>query len=106
MSKKCQIVLGSTSMEITPEPIASNATELLAKTNIESVHYTGPNNKPAPPDDAWWIYPYPSQTVIDVRMRGGHHFSIELQDVTNQPTWSTGDLAGIQAAIADINAWL
>lgn len=107
MSKKCQIVLGTTAMQITPEPVASNTVELIAKTNIESVHPIGPNFKPTTAEDApWWIYPYPSQTSIDVVMRNGHRMNIELQDITNQPTWSTGNLAGIQAAMADINAWL
>lgn len=56
--------------------------------------------------DGEWIYEYPTMTCIQVQMQDGSRMAIELQNVTNQPTWNTGDLAGLNAAIAAINAWL
>ena len=46
MSRKVQIVLGTTSMEVTPEPIASNTPELYAKGNIVGVFATRRQVKP------------------------------------------------------------
>lgn len=107
MSKKVQVVLGATAMEITPEPIASNAKELLPKDQIMGVYPIKRNVKPSAPENAaWWIYPYASMTVIEVVLDDGRRFNIELQDITNQATWNLGTLAAQQAAINDINAWL
>lgn len=53
-----------------------------------------------------WTYPYLAMTVLQINMNDGSSVSIELQDVSNQSTWSTGTLAGLKAAEADINAFL
>lgn len=56
--------------------------------------------------DNFWKYRYPTITQININQYDEEVFNIDLQDVSNQPTWSTGDLAGINAAVAAINAWL
>jgi hypothetical protein len=53
-----------------------------------------------------WIYPYPTITIIEILATGDRKFNIELQDVSNKPTWNQGTLASLNQAIADINAWL
>lgn len=56
--------------------------------------------------DNEWIYPYPTMTVMEIELTDGSKVSIELQDVSNQSTWSTGLKSGLQAAIAALNAFL
>lgn len=53
-----------------------------------------------------WIYPYRVMTVVEIDFIDGARLNIELQDVSNQNTWNTGNQAGINAAIAAINTWL
>lgn len=53
-----------------------------------------------------WKYPYPTMTILQIEMNDGSKVSIELQDVSNQSAWSDGTLAGLQAAEADVNAFL
>jgi hypothetical protein len=100
-----EIVLGATAMEITRNPTASNNTELLPKAQITGVFPIKINSKPAPPDDQNWKYRFDDIIMVDVRMSDGNNFSFDLQEITNQPTWSA-DLLGQQTCIADINAWL
>lgn len=106
MSHKVNIVLGTTSMEITALPTVSNSTELIKKANISAVIPLKRQVKPAPPEDGYWTYPYATITSIQVQMQDGSRLEIELQDVANQGTWNTGTLAALNAAIAAINAWL
>ena len=106
MSHKVNIVLGATSMEITPLPTVSNSTEYLNKKEIVSIIPVKRQVKPLPPEDEYWKYPYPTMTSIEVNLSNGDHLNIELQDVANQPTWNTGSLAALNAAVAAINAWL
>ena len=56
------------------------------------------------PDE--WTYRFPTMTVLTITMNDGKSMSIELQQVSNQATWKTGTLAGLQAAITAINAFL
>jgi len=53
-----------------------------------------------------WPYGGPVMRIIEIDILDGANLNIELQDVSNQATWSTGNQAGIDAAIADINTWL
>jgi hypothetical protein len=100
-----EVVLGTAALEITPEPTASNSTELLPKAQISGVYPIKINSKPAAPDDVNWKYKYDDMIMIDVVMSDGTSFKFDVQDVSNQPTW-TNDLAGQNQAITDINAWL
>lgn len=52
------------------------------------------------------MYRYSTQTCVDIILTDGRNLDLELQDITNQPTWSTGNQAGIDQAVADLLAWL
>lgn len=56
--------------------------------------------------DGQWLYRYPVMTSLALVLYDDKRFEIELQDVSNKPLWSTGDLDGLNQAITDINAWL
>lgn len=110
-----QVTLGTSSMEITPEPVANYSTELLPKSLITGVTPVAINSKSqinttgqgtSSNDAQNWVYKYDVMTVIWIDLANGERVKMELQDITNQATWSTGDLAGQQAAIDDINTWL
>ena len=105
-ANRCQIVLGSSSLEITREPVASNTTELLPKIAIAGVFPQKINQKQASPGDQYWTYRFDKKITIVIEMTDGNSFVFETQEVSNQATWSTGNLAGQQAAVADINTWL
>jgi len=105
-ANQCQIVLGTTSIEITREPVNVSSPELLPKIAISGVYPVKINTKPASPNDQYWSYRFNSMIMVDIVMNDGEsHFNFDLQEVTNQPTW-TPNLAGQQKCIDDINAWL
>lgn len=101
----CQIVLGTTSMEYTREPIANNSTELIPKVQIVVVTPIKIATKPAGAKPNEWGYRFETMVQVDVLLSDGNHFVFELQEVTNQSGW-TGDLSGQQQCVNDINAWL
>lgn len=103
---KVEIVLGTTAMEVTALPVLSNTPEIFNKKEIVSVIPVKRQVKPAAPEDEYWKYPYASMTVIEVNLSNGDMFRVELQNVSNQPTWNNGSLAALNAAVAAINAWL
>lgn len=100
------IVLGSAAMEITPEPAASNASELIPMSKISGVYPVRFQGIPSPPESGYWNYRFDTITVIRISIVDGKHLDIELQEVTNQPTWSGGTLADQQQAVEDIRDWL
>jgi hypothetical protein len=51
-------------------------------------------------------YPYPTMTKLRFTLYDDTSHEIELQSVTNHPTWSTGTFAALQTAAAAINALL
>jgi hypothetical protein len=53
-----------------------------------------------------WTYPYPTMTILQIEQTDGSAMSIELQDVSNQATWSDGTLLGLQTALAAVDAFL
>jgi len=99
-----EIVLGASSLEITRNPTASNTTELIPKVSITGVFPTKIQTRGV--GDTDWPYRFDVITQITITTTDGNSLNFELQEITNQPTWSTGDLAGQQQAIDDINAWL
>lgn len=105
-ANQCQIVLGDACMEITIEPVSQNTAELLPKIHISGVSPTPFRQKPAPPNDQYWIYRFDTVTVVRIYMSDGRWFDIELQEITNQPTWNNGNLTSLNQAVSDINAWL
>jgi len=105
MPRTASITLGATCFEMTPDPVANNVANLIPKTHITNV--TGVfAQKPVTATPNEWIYPHNTITSIQLEKSDGSKESIELQDVSNQATWSTGTLNGLNQAIADINAWL
>lgn len=79
-----EVLTGGTSL------VTSNSTSV-----ITDLSYTGE-----------WGYTRDVMTIVQVERVDGSRLNIELQDISNQGTWSTGTQAGLQQAIADINAWL
>lgn len=106
-NNKCQIFLDPNDIRIVfQNPAVPFAPpQLLARVNVTSVSGVF-NQKPTNAQDEEWRYPYIAMTQIMVRVRGEMTMVLELQNVTNQPTWSTGTPAGVNQAIADIQAWL
>lgn len=51
-------------------------------------------------------YPYPTMTKLRFTLYNDNSHEIELQSITNQPTWSNGTFAALQTAAAAINALL
>lgn len=99
------VVLATNTLDVTRDPIASNVKNSISRTKITEV--TGIfNAKPAGATQEEWAYPYSQMTILHVERQGGETFKIELQDISNQATWSTGQQTGLQQAITDINTWL
>lgn len=110
-ANQCQIVLGTNAIEVTREPIIDHVAELFLRENIVRVGVATLNEKAqmmsAPINEQKeWKYRFPSITLLNIDMADGSNFVVELQEVTNQPTWNGGTLADQQQAIDDINAWL
>jgi hypothetical protein len=51
-------------------------------------------------------YPYPTMTIIVLELVNSVKVELELQSITNQPTWSGGTLVDLQTAAAAIGALL
>jgi lysophospholipase L1-like esterase len=94
-ANRCQIVLGENALEITRELINSNSTELIFWDSLTGVI---PIFNANPPQE----YRFDVMTVVRFMLEDGNFLDIELQEVTNQPSWSTGDTYGIKEAINDI----
>lgn len=105
VANKSQVVLGATSMEITREPVADYAPELIPKAQIVGVFPIKINNKPSVPEDVFWTYRFDSMVCVNITMSDGSNFMFDLHEITGQATW-TPDLSGQQQCVDDINAWL
>ena|ERR1700743_1201226 len=95
-------------LELTQDPGGVINKELIPKADIAGIFPVKRNVKPAPPEDQYWIYPYPAMTIIEILFRGERRpaLRIELQSIVNQPTWSTGLQTGMNQAIADLGAFV
>lgn len=51
-------------------------------------------------------YEFDTVTKIRFNLVDGTNFNVELQKITNQPTWSDGTQAAINTAIGDLNTIL
>lgn len=106
-ANECQVDLDTAALKVTREPIADNAPELFPKALITGVFpfkYNDSSQYTDQPDQ--WRYRFDSITAIEIIMADGNNLELELQEITNQPTWSDGTLAGLQQAVTDINTWL
>lgn len=109
-TKKFQVDITSNpgTIIVTAEPVASNVPETLVLANIEQVtpvffNYTlvEANNTGTEFKET---YPYPTMTRLVIEMISGKKMDWELQNITNQATWSTGLKTGLVAAANSINA--
>lgn len=106
MGKKTYtVILAANTLDVTQDPVASHVVNSIAKLKITGVSGVY-NAKPATATQEEWAYPYSQMTILHVERQGGETLKIELQDISNQAAWSTGQQAGLQQAIADINAWI
>jgi len=99
-------ILGTTCLEITPDPIAENASELIPRDHICGVFPLKFQQKPSGDEGLNWDYPFPSVTVVRFAIVDGRNYDLELQNVSNQYTWNNGTQTGLHNAMDDINAWL
>ena len=104
----CQVVLGATSMTIQRNPTASNAPEVFPYAHITGVAPVTIQSKANVQliDQANWKYRFDVMTVIEIGIADGRSIKLELQEVTNQAAWSTANQAGLNQAVADIQAVL
>ncbi len=50
-------------------------------------------------------YPFDEMKVVNIHIDNDHKTNFDIEQVTNQPTW-TPDQAGLNQALADINAFI
>jgi hypothetical protein len=103
MPKTCTITLQPNTMDVLPSP--GLVLDPLPRENVAAINGVF-NQKPLSATQEEWAYPFPTMTILVIKMKDGRDFSVELQDVTNQATWSTGLKSGLNQAIADIKAWI
>lgn len=103
-ANQCQIILGTTAMTIEREPIASNVPEVIPYSQIVSVVPITFQQQPSGVDAVHWKYRFPTMTEICINLSNGEIIYVELQEVTNQPTWNLGTQAAQQTAVAAIQA--
>lgn len=104
MPKSCTIVLNPNTLEVTPSP--GGVKEFLPREEVAGFEGIF-NQKPLTATQEEWNQPYPTMTKLVVLMKNRNRdFSVELQDVTNQPTWSLGTKASLNQALADLAAWI
>lgn len=110
--KKYQVDIASntSAIRVTAEPIASNTPEIFPVAHIIQVtpiffdFSVVENNNSGTEFKA--TYPYAVMTRVILESHDGHKLDLELQSITNQPSWSTGTRAGLNAAVAAFNALL
>jgi hypothetical protein len=85
-----------------------NNIEAINKKDILGVFPCTMQHSPAAPDNQYWIYPFPQMTILTISFRSEYRkeLNVELQQVANQVTWSTGTQAGLNQAASDIAAFL
>lgn len=111
MPKTSTVVLGTTNISIERNPVGSNVPEVIALSQIVGVTgiYNAKPGAPAPgavDERTWWNYRFNTMTVLQLDLADGRRTSIELQEVSNKPTWNLGTQAALQTAITDIQAAL
>jgi len=96
-------------IKVTANPTATNVAEAFPVANISQVtpiFYDYTLAETATKDTQQATYPYPRKTVLVLETIDGKKLSLELQSITNQPTWNLGTQAALQTAAAAINALL
>lgn len=111
-SKKFQVDIATNPsvLIITAEPVASNAKSTIPLATVKSVtpifydYATAENNNSGTEFKA--TYPYPTMTRLIFEFEGGIKLDWELQNISNQVTWSDGTLTALKTAADAINALL
>lgn len=104
-ANQSQIVLGANGLEITREPVANNVTEFIPYSHITGVVPLKINTKAQSPaaEQYGWKYRFPQMVIVDIKIADGTNFAFDLQEITNQATW-TANQAGQAQCVADITA--
>jgi hypothetical protein len=99
---------GTGCIEMTGDLTGVNNIEAINKKDILGVFPCTIQTKPAPPDDQYWIYPFNKMTILTISFRSEYRkeLQVELQQVSNQPTWNLGTQAALNQAASDISAFL
>lgn len=99
------ITLNTNTIDFVHDPASNNLIESFGYDKIGSVDGIY-NAKPLNALQSEWAYPFNAETILIITMRGLDKtpYQVELQRCSNQATWSTGTLVGLQTAIAAIRA--
>lgn len=97
-------VLGVDTIEITPDPVGDNASEIIPKAHVVGSYPVKYQERQ--PGDTEWDYPFDSITVVVICIVDGRKINLELQTVSNQPGWNDGSQSSLINAQNDINIWL
>jgi hypothetical protein len=105
--KTISVTLNTNTIDIVRDPSYNNVIDPYQYASIIGVTPVF-NQRPTTATAGEWIYPYNTMTILLLQIKDKKFtpIKIELQDISNQPTWSTGLLTGIQQAITDIQAKL
>jgi len=97
-------ILGTSCMEIYPDPQGSASPELIPKKAISGVYSIKYQQREF--NDIDWVYPFNSITKIVLRIVDGRKIELELQNISNQPGWNNGTIGAQQQAVSSIQDWL
>jgi hypothetical protein len=101
-----EITLGTDTLEITRDVTSNYSPEIIAKRNVVSVATEKFQSKANYTEKEPWKYRFDTITIVTLWLRDKTKLSFELQEITNQPTWSTGTLAGLNQAVIDLGTWM
>lgn len=97
-------VLGTTFMTITPDPVGSNSSEIISRSQVTRVIPSQYQERQA--GDTEWDYPFNSITILVFHLVDGRKIPLELQTVSNQPGWNNGTMSALGNAQDDVTVWL
>lgn len=83
------LTLTSSSISYVLDPSASNTVKLIPKESVVSVAMQSSTSN-----------------ILVIKCQDDISLSVDLTQLSNQPTWSGGNLAARQAALSDFNTWL
>lgn len=103
--QKFSVTVGASTIKVEPDPVGSFTPTILANSNITGVNGVF-NQKPLTAQPGEWAYKYNTMTILEIHIDDGRVERLELQEVSNQPTWNLGTQAALNQAVADIQAVL
>jgi len=99
-------ILGTDCLEVTRGVSPNINRELLLRSLITGVVASTFQSKADFTEPDAWKYRYDTITELNFMLRDKSTLKVELQDVSNQPTWSDGTLSGLNQAASDILSWI